>query len=325
MAASASHQQSGHAADHNHAAHQRRSDPTRTKTARNRFAQHLRGRWDAISYHLRRGLIENDALGLDAGDGSLSLTANVETDPSITPGTGELARDTTAETAEAFAEWLDDAIDQEILAEYDGDRYIRKGAERGIAFADARLREEGVDVPDDGVQAALRRPVHRDKLELMFERAYEELQGVTQATAQQLRRELTEGLAQGLNPRDIARRLTDRVEAIGKTRATVLARTEVIRTHTESTLDRYEQIAGDDVGIVVQAELSTAGDNRVCPVCAALEGRTQERALSIDEVRQGTFTFDPDDAEIIDSLRGEFPQAPPIHPQCRCVLLPVVS
>jgi hypothetical protein len=314
---------------HDHATHQqRREDPTRTKSARRRFAQHLRGRWDAIKSHIRQGLVENDALGErseppvqpDIGD----LAANVDKDDYLTPGPGDWDRRSDGATQQAFKEWLDEVLQREILDKYDGDVYIRKGAERGIKHADTEMRKAGIDIPDEDVAAALRLPVHQDKLELMFERSFEELEGITQATAQEIRREFAEGLASGANPRDMARNLTDRVEAIGKTRSTVLARTEVIRTHSEFTLDRYEQIAGD-VRVTIRAEIRTAGDDRVCPVCQALESQTQEQTLSIDEVRTGSFSFTPDDPDIAPSLRGQFPNQPPIHPQCRCVIIVVGS
>lgn len=284
------------AGEHRLAVHQQgRADPTRTKTARRRFAQHLRGRWDAIKFHINRGLVENDALGLEGADIG-TLAANVDKDDSLTPGAGQFDFPADAEKAEAFADWLDEAIEQEILEEYGGDRYLRQGYSRGVRHADARLREQGVELPEGGVGAVLQLPVHRDKLDLLYTRAFDELDGITQAAAQEIRRELVEGLAQGQNPRTMARNINDRVEAVGKTRSTVLARTEVVRAHAEGTLDRYERIAGD-VGVTVQAEWITAQDQRVCAECAALEGRI----FSIDEAR-GLL---------------------PLHPQCRCAFVPV--
>ncbi|AFZ73032.1 phage head morphogenesis protein [Natronobacterium gregoryi] len=291
----------------------RREDPTRTKTARRRFAQHLRGRFDAIKFHINRGIVDNDAFGLRGPDVGGTLEAqsealdrefevHVETDDSITPGAGQFDFPSSSEAAEEFEGWLDEAIEREILEEYDGDRYIRKGYGRGVKHGDARMREAGVDVPDESLERALRHPVHEDKLELMYTRAFEELEGITAATAQSIRRELTDGLSQGMNPREIARNINDRVEAIGKTRATVMARTEVIRSHSEGTLDRYERMLGE-TDVTIQAELSTSADSRVCQECAEAAGR-------------GPWP--------IDEFRGSEYQ-PPIHPQCRCAVIPVTN
>lgn len=294
-------------------ASQAREDPTRTKTARRRFAQHLRNRWDAIRFHINRGLVDNDAFGLrgpdiggtlegQSGDLDREFEANVETDDSITPGAGQFDFPSSAEAAEEFEEWLDGALEREIIEEYDGDRYIRTGYGRGIKHGDARMREAGVDVPDEALESAFRHPVHQDKLELLYTRAFEELEGINSATAQSIRRELTDGLSQGMNPREIARNINDRVGAVGKTRSTVMARTEVIRSHSEGSLDRYERMMGD-TEVTVQAELSTAGDSRVCQQCADAAGR-------------GPWP--------IEEFRGSGYQ-PPIHPRCRCTILPVTE
>lgn len=293
----------GHGQDCDHTACQppyranRSEDPTRTKTARRRFSQHLRNRFDAIKYHLNKGIVENDAFGLKGADlGSLEadeeFTTHVETNDDITPGAGQFDFPSNADAAAEFDDWLDEAFEEEILETYDGDRFVRKGYSRGIDHADKHLTDHNVEVGDQTISSVLRLPVHEDKLDLLYERAFEELEGITDATSQALRRELTEGLAEGQGPREIARALNDRVEAVGKTRATVMARTEVVRAHSEGTLDRYETISGEDTAVTAKAELSTAGDDRVCDRCASLEGR----AFSIKEAR-GVI---------------------PVHPSCRC-------
>ena len=52
-------------------------------------------------------------------------------------------------------------------------------------------------------------------------------------------------------------------------------------------------------GVVVQGELQTAGDDRVCSRCAELQGQV--------------FT--------LDKIEGMIP----VHPQCRCIALPVLK
>ncbi|MDL5361360.1 phage minor head protein [Halalkalicoccus sp. NIPERK01] len=299
----------GHGQDCDHAAcqprfgareEQRRTDPTRTKTPRKRFAQHLRGRFDAIKYHVNRGIVDNDALGLggpdisnlEAGDDTDEFGVQVDTNDDLTPGTGQFDFPSNADAAAAFDDWLDEAFEGEILEKYNGDRYVRTGYRRGIDHADKQLRDYGATIPEDNAAQTLRIPIHEDKLSLMYERAFEELEGITQAAGQEIRRELTEGLAQGQGPRKIARNINDRVEKVGKTRATVMARTEVIRAHSESSLTEYERILGEDAAVSAKAEISTAGDNRVCDICLGLEGRV----FSLQEAR-GVI---------------------PVHPQCRC-------
>lgn len=284
---------------------QNRTDPTRTATDRKRFASRLRGRWNAIKSHIWKGIVKNDALGLGGLDSGVDIDmlaaeqpayiGQVDKDDSLTPGSGQFNFPSNAESAEAFGEWLDDAIEREIIQQYDGDRVISKAYSKGIKHADVEMRRQGVDVPDEPIGGVLNLPVHRDKLELLHSRAFEELKGVGNATAQAMRRELTDGLAQGLNVKEIGRNLNDRVDKIGKTRSEVIAHTEIVRTHAESSLTRYETIVGD-VGVEIVAEWSTAGDDRVCERCEKLQGRTFS----------------------IEKARGMLPR----HPRCRCAWKP---
>lgn len=273
----------------------RRVDPTRTKTPRKRFTGHLRQRFNAIKWHIRRGVVENDAFNLTGGDGAADirrLAGNVPTDDSLTPGVGGFDFPRDRQAVEAFGEWLDTALEEEVLEEYAGDQYLRQGHARGIKHADAELRSEGYDPPESSVAATLRKPVHREKLELIYGRAYQELRGVTDATAQEMRRTLAEGLAEGVGPRDLATDLNDRVEKVGKTRAEVLARTEVVRAHSAGTIDRYQEVLGDDAEVTPMAEMLVSGDRRTCDQCLALEGNTYK----------------------LEEARGLIP----VHPRCRC-------
>jgi len=101
----------------------------------------------------------------------------------------------------------------------------------------------------------------------------------------------------------MARRLTDRVSKIGKTRATAFARTEIINSHTEAALQRYEQQGVDTVGIEPEVEIVTAGDNSVCQEC-------------LTAAEAGPWK--------IDEFRGSEYQ-PPLHVNCRCSVLPVIN
>ncbi len=144
------------------------------------------------------------------------------------------------------------------------------------------------------LQSSFGRPVSIEKVKLLAGRVFTDLQGVTAAMSTQMSRVLTDGLAQGLNPHDIARNLNDRVGKIGQARATVIARTEIIRAHAEGQLDALERLGVVEVGVMV--EWSTAGDDRVCPLCQPLEG--------------AVFT--------IKEARGLIPR----HAQCRCAHIP---
>jgi SPP1 gp7 family putative phage head morphogenesis protein len=284
---------------HNHAANaEANRDPTRTSVLRGRYASKLRGRFGAINTEIRDGIRSRDVLGL-RDDGLLSAQANP------LPSQFPRRRD---RQIEAFDAWLQRQMDNEVLETIGPkhNQFVRTSYERGLAHADREARKIGLDIPDRDVATVINRPIHREELQLIYTRDYSELEGITQAVSQQSSRTLAEGLAAGENPRDIARRLTDRVDAIGKTRATTLARTSVIDTFNSASLARLDELGVE--GVTVKAELRTANDARVCPQCAALEGRT----WTIKEARSETTT----------AAGKEVPVKPPIHPRCRCAVIP---
>ena len=314
------HEGTGHGRAYLHA-QERSGDPTRTKTVRRTYARRLRGAFGRINAAIREGIVQKDVLGLsnDRLQADVGLTAEVDLPP-------DLSTFDEAERIRRFEDWLDEAMDSEVLEviDRDGNRFIRRAYERALKDADVNLERAGIPVNDvPPVETALQVPVHERRLQALFARNYAELDGITDEVARQVTRELADGISEGVGSREMARRITDRVSTIGKTRATTLARTEVINSYSEATLTRYEELDVEEV--VIRAEISTAGDNRVCPVCRALEGQTQEKTLTVQGVREETFRFDPDDPDVIDSLRGEYSKKPPLHPQCRCLILPVAS
>jgi SPP1 gp7 family putative phage head morphogenesis protein len=210
---------------------------------------------------------------------------------------------------ETFEAWLERQLDNDVLEAIgpNDNRFVRAGYQRGLVHATAAARREGIAVGEQDVVATIERPIHRDTLELLYTRDYSDLEGITQAVSAQANRALVEGFQRGESPTDIARRLTDRIDSIGKTRATTLARTSVIDAHASATLNRYEELGVE--GITIRAEWQTAGDSRVCPICQALEGRT----WTIEEAKSETVDV---------AGHSDVPVKPPAHPRCRCAIIP---
>lgn len=287
-------------------------DPTRSKTLRRRYAQRLRGQLGALSATIREFVGERDLLQLG--------TETLQPRPPEDPDVFAFATDDSAAAQRRFMDWLRRQEERGILEviSRNDNRFVRSAYAKGVRHADAALNAEGVTVPEQELRAVFNAGVHQDSLALLFTRNFDELQGITEVMNQQISRELSQGFARGIGPDDMARNITDRVDAIGKTRATVLARTEVVRSHSTATLNRFEQFGVGEV--TVQAEWTTAGDRRVCPICQSLEGRT----MTVEEARSETFEFDAGEDQS-PSLSGTYPIQPPAHPQCRCALLPVVT
>lgn len=110
---------------------------------------------------------------------------------------------------------------------------------------------------------------------------------------------IADGVESGMAIPEIRSHLTSVFDEFSKNQANRITRTEVLRVSNQSTLDAYEQS-----GVVEGKQWLTAG---ATDECADYEGQI--------ETLSGNF-YD-DTSEFAD---GD----PPLHPNCRCVLLPVL-
>lgn len=263
----------------------RSEDPTSTLSIQREYARKLRGRFSDINTEIRAGVRDRDVLGLRE-EQLADYDADNLRDFSF-------QRDATKERH--FLAWLNRQQENGVLSVIgvNDNQYVRRAYESGIGTANSDLKGGGVDLGTDDLSSISRQPVHQDKLELLYSRNYQQLDGITNAVSQEVSRVLTNSLSAGVNPRVAADRLTDRVDSIGKTRATTLARTEILNAHNEAALSRFEQVLGPDAEIAIEAEILTAGDRRVCGICEPRHGET----MTIREARD---------------------DGPPFHPNCRC-------
>lgn len=268
------------------------NDPTGTISIVNAYKKDLLARWAEIDRVLWEMFAVDDTLNMGGGrQGLLNVVRK--------PSKFEFPTDIPGK-ADAFDEWLRGALDSEVLAPAGyQNKYVRAAYSKGVDHADRAIRARGGVPLADSIQQTFNQPIHRSKLQMLYSRNFRELKGVTDASAQALSRIVTEGLATGTNPLDTAREIRKSINTIGRNRSITIARTETIRTHAEATLNRFQQAGITEVsGRAEAAEFTTAGDDRVCPDCADLDGRT----------------FKMDDA------RGIIP----VHPSCRCAWLPVI-
>lgn len=271
-------------------------DPTQTTVLRNNYKAAFYNRFRRLKGLVRTTVEENDALRI--GDrrrrGRLAQPRD------------DFNFEENAQKQAAFEEWLQGAIEDEILqpvgdtALLQGQHYtgtfVRGTVRKAVEHSRTRLRQAGFDLPEASVDVAMNRPIHQETLQTMYRRHFRALEGVTQEMDRQMSRTLTEGFAQGHHPRKMASELNDRIDKIGITRARTIAQTETIRTHATSTLDSYER--SDTEQVVKETEFSDSDDARVCDECEDLD----ETTYAVDEARG-----------II-----------PVHPRCRCSFLPVL-
>jgi SPP1 gp7 family putative phage head morphogenesis protein len=102
---------------------------------------------------------------------------------------------------------------------------------------------------------------------------------------------MAQGLAQGLNPRDVARRIVAQVD-VPRWRALTIARTETLRAYRETTRASIQR----NQAVMQGWRWSAALDARTCAVCWAMHGTLH----ATDQV-MGT------------------------HPNCRCAMVPATK
>ena len=183
------------------------------------------------------------------------------------------------------------------------DVHIRSAYQKGVQRARLELRKGGVDIPtfestSEGIGGIFNAPFHVDRVQLAYSQTFTGMQGVTKAMEAPIARVLATGMAEGRNPRALALQIAGikgEINKVGLSRARTLARTEVIRAHHGANIAEFRAFAIEDV--IVKAEWLTAGDNRVCPRCDVMEGQI----FKLDEIEP-----------LI-----------PLHPNCRCVAIPI--
>ena len=303
----------------------RQHDPTRTTTIRNKFVRELNKRFRRLRGQIREAVEDLDVFGLKNGPNTnqSQLTVNVQ------PRQFDFPR--SQDKVSGFMEWLHEQVNEGVLEVSDREQigeavedawtntFIDDSYKRGVLRADRELTQRGYPIQGiderGGIQTVVDGPFHADRLGLIHTRVYEDLKGITNDMDTKISRVLSQAMADGDNPRDVAQKLNATISGRGagdlgitdtlgrfippERRARTLARTEMIRSHHVATIQEYR--SWEVEGVVVEAELVTAGDDRVCAECQAIATQTGQEPLSLDEA-EGLI---------------------PVHANCRCIALPV--
>lgn len=282
-----------------------RADPTRTLTLRRRFIADMKRRIKIVEKAVFETIVTQDALGLEVPSqdplnlNEATFEQNVERQA--------WRFQTNEQKIASFNQWFAEQVEANLLeVDIEGNpwsaEYVHSGYRKGMnrAYIDTHKEALAADKTfyEGGkaqfMQDAFNQPETVSKLRLLGTRNYELLKGFTQTSGQQLNFILANALVNGDGPRQIAKTMQDRLQSLTRTRALTIARTEVIYAHAEGQLDAFERLGVEEVGAL--AEWSTAGDDRVCALCAPLEGMI----LKVEEAR------------------GMIPR----HPNCRCSWIP---
>ena len=151
------------------------------------------------------------------------------------------------------------------------------------------LGMDGFDIRNERVQAALNKTIAKFAGE------------VSDHTQELIRKAIADGLDEGEDVDQIRKRI-ETSTAFDRARSEVIARTETSRAQNFATVTAWKE------SDVVEGKVwYTALDERVEEECAALHGTEYGLDDDIDAGDQGLLI------------------APPLHPNCRCTLLPVVK
>ena len=284
-------------------------DPTGTQTLRNKFSGGFSSRWRDVRGVIRQTVDRNDALRLQDG-------------PYPTTGTpiGQYAGraiqdfgvdDDAARQAE-WAAWFPTVLERHIRDSMpparvtDGRHYtatsLRRAYARGLALANQDVRRSAILPAEDVADISdppdlISRTAHQEALGGQQLATYEDVQRAAGETRAATSRTVRSGLAAGWGVREMASRLTERVDAVGETRTVTIAFTRTVDTVNEAILTRADELGAAELGVIPEtviedtetgddegeARWETAQDSRVCAECNALAGNT----YTVDEVRRG--------------------------------------
>ena len=292
----------------------RAQDPTRTTLLRKAFVRDMDKRFAALKRVIIQTVDTNDAFGLRS---SAIVVQNAAPQNAF-------AFSRSQDKVTAFMDWLDRQVKAGLLEMHQAqqlgtaveqawtNQYIADSYKRGVMRARAEMRRAGYTVPaltEAEAGIVLSGPFHADRVGVLYTRTFTDLKGITDLMDSQMSRVLAQGMIDGDGPATIARKLTKVLDGLGdleitdtlgrvipaKRRAQILARTEIIRAHHTAMVQEY--MNWRVAGVTVQAEFITAGDSRVCEQCAGMQGNvyTLEQAMGLI----------------------------PVHPQCRCIVLPI--
>lgn len=273
-----------------------RSDPTRTRLLRQKFFRELHNRVNILQSRIYQLIQEENLLGRNR-------TLFVERGLEI-----EWARLTGAERLRVFERWMEEQLNQVLVPGGDRywEKYVEESYEKGAnrAFLDTNRGRLAATAVALGLFQLGRRSQFLSTLrttqtsiltvDLLLERLQIEIRGLFDSISVQITREISTAFTSTDTISTILENLGN-IFSRAVRRARTLSDTEVVRSHAEGQLDALDQLGVTQVGVLV--EWVTAQDDRVCPLCLAMEGRVFP----------------------IEEARGLIP----LHPNCRCAWVPV--
>lgn len=291
-------------------------DPTRTLGIQRAFIRDFSRRFRGLTAAISKSVGVEDMFGFTPEPNILNKSADV---------VANYAFGTSQAKINAFMRWFNQQVESgfytagflpqvgNAVNPLWADKYVFDAYQQGATRARYEMAKAGYPIntanPGD-FDVRFGGPIHMDRLGLLYSRTFAELKGITSSMDTQISRILSNGMANGLGPKQMARQMNAAITGIGKNlgitdilgrhiparrRAEMLARTEIVSAHHQATIQEYENWAVE--GVKVKAEFLSSKDDRVCDRCASMSGTV----YSLADIR-----------DLI-----------PVHPNCRCIALPL--
>lgn len=273
---------------------QHKFDPTRTIGLRDRFSKQMKKSCRALAADL----------SIEIKNSSLFVYSDLET-----YGVLESVKRLFSQVKNYITYYF---YGHETIPTLWGDRYITEAYQKGVFRARQELRNAGYKVPSiestGGILTSLNETRHITQLGLVRNQTLLDLQNLSNVLETTVTKIINQGLISKESADVVASKVVKVITGVGEVelpkelgkfvaieyRAATLARTNVVRTHHLAMVKEFEKWEITDVFLM--AEFVTAGDDKVCPVCAELQG-VHRLEDTIDMI--------------------------PVHPNCRCVILPI--
>lgn len=160
----------------------------------------------------------------------------------------------------------------------------------------------------DAMTARVRAFIKNRTLRFSFE--------MTKETNRLLKNTLNDGIKEGEGIPELRKRVESLFDDMDKYRSERIARSEVIRASNFATHEAYEQS-----GVVEELEWLTTDDEATCEWCGPLDG---------EHIKLNGSFFDRGDkyrgrdGGLLD-IDYESVKHPPLHPNCRCTIIPIIK
>lgn len=146
------------------------------------------------------------------------------------------------------------------------------------------------------------------------------IKAIQQTTADLIKNALTTSIANGDGVSVIKEKVSQIYLEATTQRAETIARSEVMRATNFAALESYRQS-----GVVKRKKWITSFDERTCPWCPQFNGKIVELDKDFAKLGDTIYGTNANGNSVSLKVGVDDVSVPPIHPNCRCVLAPVIE